>query len=142
MHPNFEAWVQRARAVPIEDEIDRRSIKLKRVGVELVGPCPACGGNDRFAINIKKQVFNCRGCSIKGDVIQLVEHLDGIDFIAACTTLAGEPPPKADGKVTNKGAIESSKKVVVATFEYSDENGDVLFAKDRIEFKNRTVHSF
>lgn len=57
-------WVQRARAIPIEAEIERRSFKLRREGLERVG----AGGEDRFAINTKKQVFNCRGCGIGGDV--------------------------------------------------------------------------
>jgi hypothetical protein len=47
--------VERARAVRIEDEVDRRGYKLKPQGAELVGPCPKCGeGHDRFAINVKK----------------------------------------------------------------------------------------
>jgi hypothetical protein len=93
----FEAWSAQARAVQVEDEIARRGIKLKRTGMEHVGPCPKCGGEDRFAVNVAKQVFRCRGCDIGGDVIKLVEHLDGVDFIAACTALTGGPPPKANG---------------------------------------------
>jgi Protein of unknown function (DUF3631)/CHC2 zinc finger len=121
-------WVQRAKAVPIEREIERRGVKLRRIGLERVGACPKCGGDDRFAINTKKQLFNCRGCGAAGDVIQLVEHLDGVDFTTACTTLTGQPPPKANGK-------DTSKKVVVATFEYLDQNGGVAFAVDRIQFQ-------
>lgn len=54
--------IERARAVPLQDEIARRGITPKRVGVELIGPCPVCDGMDRLAINTKKGVFNCRGC--------------------------------------------------------------------------------
>jgi phage/plasmid primase-like uncharacterized protein len=81
--------IERARAVRIENEIARRGIKLKRAGVELFGACPVCGGTDRFALHTKKQVFNCRGCTAKGDVIALVQHLDGSDFATAIATLAG-----------------------------------------------------
>jgi hypothetical protein len=94
------AYIERARGVRIEDEIARRGIKLKRQGSELVGPCPVCGGRDRFGVSIRKQVFNCRG-AIGGDVIALVQHLDGCDFVSAITTLTGDgvrirttPPPK------------------------------------------------
>ncbi len=38
--------IERARAVRIEDVIAQRGIPLKRVGPELVGPCPHCGGRD------------------------------------------------------------------------------------------------
>jgi hypothetical protein len=92
----FDAWVNKARAVPIEHEVVRRGIQLNGGKVEHCGPCPRCGGVDRFSINTKKGVWNCRGCDKGGDVIDLVEHLDGVDFIAACTTLAG-PRPKRDG---------------------------------------------
>ncbi len=68
-------WVPRARAVRIEDEIRRRGIALKGNGSERVGPCPKCGGVDRFGVNIRKQLWNCRGCGVGGDVIKLVEHL-------------------------------------------------------------------
>jgi putative DNA primase/helicase len=128
-------WVQRARAAPIQTEIEKRGIKLKRQGLERVGACPKCGGDDRFAINAKKGVFNCRGCGIGGDVIQLVEHLDGVDFNTACTRLTGQPPPKAKANGKANGKDDRSKKVVVATFEYQNQDGSVAFAVDRIEFQ-------
>ena len=107
-------------------------LKLQRVGLERVGACPKCGGDDRFAINTKKQVFNCRGCGICGDVIQLVEDLDGVDFNAACTQLTGQPPPKTKNRA---GGNDTPNKVVVATFEYLDEAGNIVFAVDRVEFQ-------
>jgi hypothetical protein len=72
--------VERARSIPIESEIMRRGIKLRRQGQELVGPCPRCGGDDRFAVHVKKQFWNCRICKKKEDdagVIGLVRWLDG-----------------------------------------------------------------
>lgn len=89
MHTNTNEQVHRARDVRIESEIARRGIKLHRHGKELIGPCPRCGGNDQFGVSITKQVFNCRGCGAKGDVIDLVMHLDGVDFIRAVATLTG-----------------------------------------------------
>jgi hypothetical protein len=134
----FDAWVQRARGVRIEAELERRGVQL-RGKTEREGPCPRCGGDNRFSINVKKQLWNCRHCKteeIDGDVIGLVRHLDGVDFIAACTTLAGEPPPKANGKANGKAnRKDTSKKVVVAEFEYHDETGGVAFAVERIQFR-------
>src|SRR3974390_1971934 len=116
MDPHFSAWRDRARAVPIEREIVRRGIKLKRVGAELVGPCPKCGGDDRFAVSTKEQIFNCRGCGAKGDVIALVQHLDDVDFKTACATLTGEPPPKANDKDR-----AGKRETVVAEYLYQNE---------------------
>ena len=38
-------------------------LHLKRVGGELVGPCPHCGGTDRFAVRLTDGLVNCRGCA-------------------------------------------------------------------------------
>jgi hypothetical protein len=79
-----------AKSIRVEDEIARRGgLGLRRSGPELVGPCPQCGGRDRFAINVRKQIFLCRGCGVGGDVIDMVQHLDGCEFKTAILTLAG-----------------------------------------------------
>jgi hypothetical protein len=51
---------------------------------------PRCGGIDRFGVSTRKQVFNCRSCGAKGDVIALVQALDGCDFREAIECLTGE----------------------------------------------------
>jgi hypothetical protein len=128
-----DAWIDRARRVPIEVEIKSRGINLKGNGSERVGPCPKCGGVDRFAINVKKQVFNCRGCDIGGDVIRLVQHLDGSDFLTACTRLANEPPPQ---RSNGQDQSAEPRKVLTATYQYDDESGALAFVVDRFELQN------
>jgi phage/plasmid primase-like uncharacterized protein len=126
-----------ARSVRLESEIARRGIKLAPGRAERCGPCPVCGGTDRFSINIKKQVWNCRGCSIGGDVIALVQHIDGCSFMEAVETLAG-PAPRLAAKRQPKAApsAPAPKKIVVARFDYRDENGDLLFQVERVEYQN------
>jgi hypothetical protein len=125
-------WIERARSVKIEDEIARRGIKL-RGKIEKCGPCPRCGGEDRFSINTQKGVWNCRQCGVGGDVIKLVEHLDACGFIDACRTLTGESAPKANGK-DRTGT--KPRKVVAAEYPYRDQNGAVAFVVERIEYQN------
>jgi hypothetical protein len=133
----FDGWIAKARAVPIEREIERRGISLRGNGRDRAGPCPVCGGDDRFSISTAKQVFNCRGCGIGGDVIALVEHLDKVDFKAACTTLTGEPPPQRNGGANGKGSrAAEAKKVVVAEFEYQNADGIPVFVVERVEYQN------
>jgi phage/plasmid primase-like uncharacterized protein len=79
-----EAILEKARSVKIEDELGRRGIRLTG-RIERVGPCPKCGGDDRFSINTTKQTWNCRHCktgSDTGDIIGLVRWLDGIGLVA------------------------------------------------------------
>jgi putative DNA primase/helicase len=117
--------------VRIEAEVARRGIKLNGTK-DRSGPCPLCGGEDRFSINVKKGVWNCRGCGVGGDVIKLVEHLDGVSFLEACEKLAGEPPPK---KTNGRDRTAWPHKIVAAQFPYEDENGLVLVV-ERIEYLN------
>ncbi len=80
-----------AKARPIEEIVHLLGISgLKRTGHELVGPCPQCGGTDRFGVNLRKGVFQCRICGIAGDGIKLVQIDRGLDFKAALTWLCGE----------------------------------------------------
>jgi phage/plasmid primase-like uncharacterized protein len=80
-----------AKVVAVESELARRGITLKRIGQELVGACPKCGcGVDRFAVNVRKQLWHCRVCNAGGDIIDLVQHLDGVTFVEAVKTLTGE----------------------------------------------------
>jgi hypothetical protein len=63
--------------------------KLKKVtAAEWVGRCPACGGTDRFSVNISRRVFNCRSYG-GGDVIAMVQHALGLNFGDAIEFIAG-----------------------------------------------------
>jgi hypothetical protein len=118
-----DAWVDRARTVRIEEELARRGHHLMRQGHELVGPCPVCGGTDRFGAHLIKQVWNCRGCGVGGDVLDLVRHLDRCTFTTACKLLIGQhrrllalrrPTPKAQKPNNNKASwLWSQRKPII-----------------------------
>src|SRR5258708_1094572 len=85
--------LDKARSVRIEDELLRRRIKLRGKKGALWGPCPICGGDDRFSVNLKNQVFNCRQCGGRGgDAIALVQFIDGLSFREAVEALCGGEP--------------------------------------------------
>ncbi|PZR88374.1 MAG: hypothetical protein DI537_23845 [Stutzerimonas stutzeri] len=93
--PDIQAWIDRAKTRDILEVAQEQGAVLKRSGGEWVGPCPACNGTDRFAVNTAQQVFNCRG-AVGGDVIKLVEHVCGASFMEAVEIVSGEPPPKRE----------------------------------------------
>lgn len=119
-------WVDRARAVPIEQEAARFGLAwLARGGNEMAWPCPACGGRDRFSINRRKQVFHCRRSGAGGDVIAMVEYLTPCDFLAACEILTGEPPPKGEvGKVDHAARLRREEERARAAAETEREAAD------------------
>ncbi|WP_439399043.1 DUF7146 domain-containing protein [Bradyrhizobium sp. PMVTL-01] len=76
---------------PISD-IASGYTKLRRAGGKLVGPCPICGGrvsSQRFEVIEKDQSWVCAVCPDGGDVIRLVEKVEGCDFRAAIEKLGG-----------------------------------------------------
>src|SRR5277367_4062415 len=82
--------IERARKTDIRAVAKRVGAKLKRISsTESAGPCPACGGVDRFSVNIKKGIFNCRGAN-GGDTIAMVQHAQGLDFVEAVAFISGE----------------------------------------------------
>jgi putative DNA primase/helicase len=89
--PSLSAAIELASETDILALAERLGSKLKRAGAsEYVGPCPVCGGKDRFGVNIKKQVWNCRGCGKGGDAIGLAQHAGGATFAEAVAALSGE----------------------------------------------------
>jgi phage/plasmid primase-like uncharacterized protein len=87
-------WIERARGEPISTILRQRGIKLRKQAHELVGACPVCKeGVDRFAVDLRRQLFNCRKCGRGGgDAIALVRFLDRCDFLVAVERIAGPPP--------------------------------------------------
>jgi phage/plasmid primase-like uncharacterized protein len=88
--------IDRARSVTIQSVLAQRRLLacMRRHGAEYIGPCPRCGGKDRFSVSIRKQAWNCRQCKpgtkITGNVIGLVCWLDGVEFVEAIEILLGE----------------------------------------------------
>lgn len=82
-----------SRAIPADELIDRLGIAgLKRQGAERVGPCPICGGTDRFAVNVRTNMALCRQCGLRaGDQVGLVQGVLGLPFRDALKWLMGEP---------------------------------------------------
>lgn len=110
-----DAWIQEARDADILEVAISHGAQLKRSGHEYCGPCPACGGRDRFSINVAKRIFNCRG-AVGGDVIRMVEHIEGIPFLAACQEINGCPPP--DGR--NVSVSDEERKRIRAHREQAN----------------------
>jgi putative DNA primase/helicase len=96
MKSDFDRLRDEALLVRFEDEFARRGINwLKQEGDELVGPCPLCAGTDRFATNIQKQVFNCRGCKVGGNIIHFVRFMDNASDWQAVATLTDRDLPRS-----------------------------------------------
>lgn len=68
-------------------------------GGEYHGPCPACGGDDRFHIWPQQGdngSFWCRGCDQGGDAIEYLRKIEGFSFQAACKEIGRDLPEQEE----------------------------------------------
>lgn len=68
-------------------------------GGEYHGPCPSCGGTDRFHIwpaQGEHGTFWCRSCDLGGDAIEYLMTIEGIHFRDACKEVGKELPENDD----------------------------------------------
>lgn len=71
----------------------------KETAQSLCGPCPKCGGTDRFWV--KSDRFACRQCNPSGgDVFAFFMWKDGVDFKGAVATITNAPMPSSPVKRT------------------------------------------
>lgn len=87
-----------ARPDPAWWEARAADLQLRKNGGELVGPCPACGGVDRFSVRLKDGVFHCRACEREGR--------DAMDIPKAAGH--AKPAPPSDGKAQHGAHVAAS----------------------------------
>ena len=49
----------------------------KKTAKEWAGPCPECGGTDRFLVWTHRDAWHCRGCNVTGDAIEFLRKFEG-----------------------------------------------------------------
>ena len=64
---------------------------LTKCGSQFRGVCPICRhGNESEFVIYNHRSFHCFVCGVSGDVINLIEHVNHVDFFTAVETLAEE----------------------------------------------------
>lgn len=88
--------------------------QLKTAG-EYAGPCPECGGRDRFMLFVNQGKdglgrYWCRGCGRGGDAVQFLRDFLGMGFREACHELGRELPEgtRSAGKPAKPSAPRSA----------------------------------
>lgn len=106
--PRRDDWIQRARDADLLLTARRHGANLKRAGKEYVGPCPFCGGRDRFSINPVRSLWHCRGHGGGYNAVAMVQHIASMSFLQAVQDITGEPPP--DGPARPLSAAEMTER--------------------------------
>jgi hypothetical protein len=85
-------------------DLAQKREKLRKVsgtnGGEWQGPCPGCGGEDRFHVwpqqNQGQGSYWCRGCGKGGDAIQFLRDFEGMSYHDACAYLNIDMPDRPE----------------------------------------------
>ncbi|HMN27943.1 MAG TPA: toprim domain-containing protein [Caldilineaceae bacterium] len=84
--------IEQAKAADLVSLAERHTELHKAAANEWAGPCPKCGGSDRF--HCTAEWFFCRQChSKKGDSIEFMRWVYGHDFRQAVEALTGTQMP-------------------------------------------------
>lgn len=81
--------------------------------------------NPSLSVNLENGLYHCFACDAKGNVFSFYQNLKGVDFKTALTEIGRIAGVEAN-PITSYGKV-------VATFEYKDTNGKILYIKERIE---------
>ncbi|MCA3600188.1 MAG: toprim domain-containing protein [Methylobacterium sp.] len=116
--PEFKLWIEKAKAGSMEIAIGLSGFRPNKGcerANERTGPCPVCGGRDRFGVNMLRRKFNCRssrGCKVKGNNALALALAGGrVGFLEACEKLALEPPPRPMRGETEKQKAEREARI-------------------------------
>ncbi len=109
-------------------------------GGEFAGPCPWCGGTDRFCVWPEKDEHGkywCRGCERKGDAIQYLRDYRGLSYSEA-RMIVGKHSGKFES--TTNSAHTHTEKKVEQIYSYCDSKGKPTYETVRFkpkDFKQR-----
>ena len=112
------------------------SLKRKTASGEMAGPCPFCGGTDRFVVFPDGGAM-CRQCEFKGDKIDYHQALESTDvkglaerYLNGSGFIPGTKPTRNEPKREKAAAIPAN---LTEYYSYGDEDGNLLFEVCRYE---------
>lgn len=87
--------------------------------------------------------YFCYGCGAKGNVIRFVQETRRLSFLDACRVLTGGNMPAPSNALTTstrgempRTAKDGQRRRIVATYDYFDESGVLLYQAVRLEPKS------
>jgi len=109
--------------------IDKRKFYQERIKSlqindkpDVLGLCPFHDDhNPSLSVNLETGLYRCFACDAKGDLFTFYQDWKGVDFPTALKELAVI------------AGVREINSTTVATFNYTDEGGNILYRKKRIE---------
>lgn len=77
--------------IDIVEFLEGRGVSFRQTGMNYVGLCPIHNEKSgSFNVNSNSNTFHCFGCGAGGDIISLVQQMEGLSFTGAMQLLAEE----------------------------------------------------
>jgi DNA primase len=137
---------------------------LKKVastgGGEYAGPCPICGGTDRFRVQPSANIWLCRHCTggVWRDAVDFIAMRDNISLAAAAREIAGGSLPTVTREAREAGKVnkyhaykppgeswEANARDIIAICEgnlYSDLGARALAYLHKRGLTDQTIKAF
>ena len=99
---------------------------------EAMGLCPAHGDkNPSLSVNLATGLFHCFACDFRGDVFAFYQKVKNVDFATALRGIGKMAGVTDNSEVKPK--VTNTEPKVVATYEYHNSDGKLLYTKTRSE---------
>jgi hypothetical protein len=103
--------VDEAKSKDILDTLEKLGVTgLKGRKPQLAGPCPICGGDDRFWVDTRKNACGCRKCGGGGDPAGAVMFVKGCGFREALDWLCGPEQVITDAERARLDKVAADNK--------------------------------
>jgi len=131
------------RAHPLADYLSDRGIKLRGSGNQrTTNRCPLQQHKlDHWcvSVDVEPRLWHCNDCNIGGTVIDWLQHETGKPVAHIMAELSGQDtsprPSPANGSSPKSCSDRRAPSRIVATYDYTDESGKLLFQVCRFEPK-------
>ncbi len=145
MNDAITHFIEEARSVTvIEAAVALGVIASDKVTKNHAGPCPYCGGKDRFSISPTAGAFNCRQCGGKGrdgiSLMALAHHHDTSTregFLAACADALGQDVPDEAQRESEADRLARLERIAERK-RLNDEAAEKA-SKDQDRFRQREM---
>lgn len=111
---------------------------IRQTKEEMAGPCPKCGGKDRFRVWPETKKFWCRQCGWKGDAVDFFAWKHSTDMKGLVAMYGpfngnGSHARPEEKKTTKREKAAAVERNIVAYFDYHDEESRILSYAVRFE---------
>ena len=118
----------------------------RKTATEYAGPCPLCGGTDRFVVfDDDNPGWLCRNChpDRRGDIFSLAQAAEGLSYPEALRKFGVDMHmQERQDTWARKDGDEWQHYPINATYNYCDLDGDVLFQVVRYTTANGSEKNF